>query len=166
MYLRKTQNASVERKAVKTLGERIIFCRISARFQLGNSVSQAELGKLVATLLGRTRPVSGATVSRWESGEFEPDLESLTTIAGIGGVSPGWLAFGYGGGAEPPELRTRDGVDRAFSEIESEKRSQSFGDAFERLLAQRRSAKRRAGKSEGRSTPARPVKGRVKRGKP
>ena len=85
-----------ERKPIKTLGERIIYCRLQVRFRSGTSVSQVELGKLVAKLLRCDQPVSGATVSRWESGEHQPDLSSIAAIAEISGVAPGWLAFGGG----------------------------------------------------------------------
>jgi len=96
---------------MKTLGERIIYCRLRARFQSGTSVSQEELGKLVAKLLLRDQPVSGATVSRWESGEFQPDLSSITAIAEVGGVAPGWLAFGDGHGWVPSERPVRKALE-------------------------------------------------------
>jgi hypothetical protein len=68
----------------------------------GARVSQEALGGRVAHHLNDPRPVAGATVSRWETGESVPDLETLAAIGAVCRVDPGWIAFGSASNAADP----------------------------------------------------------------
>jgi transcriptional regulator with XRE-family HTH domain len=85
-----------------TLPERIFLARLELSALLGERVSQGDLGSAVAKRLGKNRPISAATVSRWESGAAVPTLGTLEAIAQTCGVDPGWLGFGEKSAAPPP----------------------------------------------------------------
>ena len=75
------------------LGARIQACRALMAERLGKLASQGAIGHAIASKLGG-KPISAGTVSRWESGEFEPSLDALQVLAELAFVDPGWLAFG------------------------------------------------------------------------
>lgn len=64
----------------ETLAERIQQARSLAQ------LTEIEVSRLVA--------VKPETYKRWESGCSEPRINKLTTLAGVLGVSPGWLLSG------------------------------------------------------------------------
>lgn len=79
-------------------GRRVLQGRLNLAASRGRTISQVEVGKAL--------DVTGVTVGRWESGEKEPDLQTIVRLAAYLGVSPGWLAFGEQGGvpaATPPQ---------------------------------------------------------------
>ena len=65
-------------------------------------MSQERLGGLLSAQLGREQPISGATISRWESNDATPDLATLEALAVVCRVDPGWLAFGERSKAPAP----------------------------------------------------------------
>jgi transcriptional regulator with XRE-family HTH domain len=67
-------------------GQRVLQARLDFAAKRGRTISQVEVGKAVG--------VTGVSVGRWESGEKEPDLETIGRLARFLEVSPGWLAFG------------------------------------------------------------------------
>jgi DNA-binding XRE family transcriptional regulator len=72
--------------ADKGFGGRVFQARHELAVRRGRAVTQVEIGKALG--------VTGVTVGRWEAGEKEPDLETITRLAAFFGVHPGWLAFG------------------------------------------------------------------------
>lgn len=96
------------------LGQRILRARMELALESGAKVSQEELGILVGRYLGSTRPITGATVSRWESGETVPDLVTTAAIAEICGADPGWLAYGERSRAPSPAQSRESGADALF----------------------------------------------------
>lgn len=72
-------------------GQRVRQARLNLSARLGRQVSQLEIA--------RELDVAGATISRWEAGEKEPDLRTIAELARVLGVSPAWLAFGDANGA-------------------------------------------------------------------
>src|SRR5580704_3642526 len=77
-----------------TLGQRIFLARLEASTQRSERVSQEQIGELVGHQLGKTRPITAATISRWESDESTPDLATIAALAAVCHVDPGWLGFG------------------------------------------------------------------------
>lgn len=103
------------------LGERIQVCRAVLHAEGASGGSQAGFGQALAIKMGLSKPVSGATVSRWESGEFEPDLSTLVAIARLSGVDAGWLAFGeYSQAPDPKKTLGSKASDAARAVIESD----------------------------------------------
>ena len=99
---RKTQEVSPI-ATPETLGARIFRARVELTISGGRKVTQASLGAMVSKHLGRrVPPVTGATVSRWESGDTVPDVQTVEAIAAACQVDPGWLAFGTKSGAPSP----------------------------------------------------------------
>lgn len=78
----------------KSLGRRIADCRALLQVRTNVRTSQRDFGVLVARKLGLPKALTKMTVSRWESGTSEPGLTTLSCIAELTGVDPGWLAFG------------------------------------------------------------------------
>lgn len=64
------------------------------------ALSQAELGKLVGELLGRS--FSQATVGGWLKGSLPADLGAMVALARALEVDPGWLYFGEHSDASAP----------------------------------------------------------------
>ncbi len=94
-----------------TLGERILTARMGLSADEHAKVSQEALGARVAQHLNDPRPITGATVSRWETGESVPDLEILGAIGAVCRVDPGWLAFGSKTSApDPRDVMARSGI--------------------------------------------------------
>ncbi len=62
---------------------------------MGDRIRQARraAGLTQADLAGATA-VTQPTVNRWESGEFEPNRDTMEAIGRITGAAPAWLAFG------------------------------------------------------------------------
>lgn len=87
---------------VTTLGERIGVARERA------GLSQEDLAKSLA--------VKTATLSEWENDSSEPRSTRLTLIAGILGVSPGWLLYGIGDGVPSPDEAVETPDDAALAE--------------------------------------------------
>jgi transcriptional regulator with XRE-family HTH domain len=96
------------------LGERIQLCRSICEVRGKGGGSQADFGRVVAVQLGGSNPISGATVSRWEAGEFQPDLRTLLAIARVAGVDAGWLAFGDASRAPKPAETLQPHLDKAL----------------------------------------------------
>lgn len=67
-------------------GKRALQARLNLAARQGRTVSQTEIGKLMG--------VSGVSVGRWESGEKEPDLETIVALAQVLQCDVAWLAFG------------------------------------------------------------------------
>ena len=95
---------------------RIQTCRALIGAQRGSPESQAAFGQAVGKLLG-AKPISAGTVSRWESGEFEPTLDTLIVIAKLAAVDPGWLAFGPISEAPSPTETVSRRVGSAVSSV-------------------------------------------------
>jgi transcriptional regulator with XRE-family HTH domain len=72
---------------------------------MGDRLSQEEFGRIVAVHMDREKALTGATISRWESGEALPDLPTLRAIASLVDFDPGWLAFGSSTEARGPTER-------------------------------------------------------------
>jgi transcriptional regulator with XRE-family HTH domain len=87
---------------IEERGARILLAHMLLADKLGNAVSLAEFGRRVAKEEGREEPYSPGTVSRWESGDGQPSVDTLAAIARLCDVEFGWLAIGEEGG-EPPE---------------------------------------------------------------
>jgi transcriptional regulator with XRE-family HTH domain len=104
MGRRKRYKASDETTAARggSLGQRIIIARTMLSLAEGERVSQEVLGARLAKQLNDPQPITGATVSRWETGESVPDLETLAAIGAVCGVDPGWIAFGSASKAADP----------------------------------------------------------------
>ena len=98
------------------LATRIQTCRALIGAQRGSPESQAAFGQDVSQLLG-VKPISAGTVSRWESGEFEPTLDTLVVIAKLAGVDPGWIAFGPISEAPSPTETVSRRVGSAVSSV-------------------------------------------------
>jgi transcriptional regulator with XRE-family HTH domain len=96
------------------LGERIQLCRSICEVRGKGGGSQTDFGRVVAVQLGGANPISGATVSRWEAGEFQPDLWTLLAIARVAGVDAGWLAFGDASRAPKPTETLQPHLDQAL----------------------------------------------------
>lgn len=73
---------------VSTLGERISVARERA------GLSQAELSKALA--------IKSDMLENWENDAAEPRANRMTMLAGILGVSAGWLLYGIGEGVPAP----------------------------------------------------------------
>lgn len=65
---------------VKVSGEKMKAARKAAR------KSQERVAVEMTQRLGRSEPVHFTTISRWENGHNQPDLESLVAYAGVCGV--------------------------------------------------------------------------------
>lgn len=87
---------------IKAIGYRIADCRALVQVRTKVRTSQRDFGALVARKLGLPKALSKMTVSRWESGTSEPGLTTLSCIAELAGVDPGWLAFGKQSEAPDP----------------------------------------------------------------
>ena len=74
---------------VATLGERISVARERA------GLSQAQLAEALA--------VQETTLTSWENDAAEPRSNRITMLAGILGVSAGWLLSGIGEGVPAPQ---------------------------------------------------------------
>lgn len=90
-----------------TLGRRILRARLELSVRGTQKVTQERLGQLVAEHTERAQRITGATVSRWESGESTPDIQTLEAIAVVCSVDPGWLAFGEKSRAPSPTADAR-----------------------------------------------------------
>ena len=108
MGRRKRYSVSDATRAARggTVGDRIVVARMVLSADELAKVSQEALGARVAEHLNDPRPITGATVSRWETGESVPDLETLAAIGAVCRVDPGWIAFGAASSAADP----RDGM--------------------------------------------------------
>jgi len=104
MGRRRRYSASDETTAARggTVGERIVVARMVLSADEHARISQEALGARVAQHLNDPRPITGATVSRWETGESVPDLETLAAIGAVCRVDPGWIAFGAASNAADP----------------------------------------------------------------
>jgi len=74
---------------------------------MGFRLSQEEFGGMLAVHLGREKALTGATISRWESGEATPDITTIRAIASLVDFDPGWLAFGDKTEARGPDEQRR-----------------------------------------------------------
>lgn len=74
---------------VATLGERISVARERA------GMEQSELAEALA--------IAESTLNGWENDSAEPRSTRLTLIAGVLGVTPGWLMSGIGDGVPAPD---------------------------------------------------------------
>jgi hypothetical protein len=81
--------------------ERLVSLYFNYQGRLGRQVTLREIGTEVARAMGRPRPFAPSAVSRWFDGA-EPDLATITGIARVFGVDPGWLAFGGDSAAPAP----------------------------------------------------------------
>ena len=118
-----------------TLGERILTARMVLSADEHAKVSQEALGARVAQHLNDPRPITGATVSRWETGESVPDLEILGAIGVVCRVDPGWLAFGSETRApDPRDIMARSGTIGAARATNT--RTMLNQEQIERLLAE------------------------------
>lgn len=79
---------------VATFGDRLAAAREQA------NLSQAALAKRLGVKTG--------TVRKWEDDLAEPRANRLSMLAGILGVSMGWLITGTGEGVEAPDTDTLD----------------------------------------------------------
>jgi len=141
-----------------TLGGRILAARMELSATRGEKISQETLGAIAAHYLKRDRPITGATVSRWEAGETVPDLETVRAIAVTCGVDPGWLAFGSASKAPGPRDRLTDpdlreahalNVGMALekeaeenAQRESGRRSRDWNARFNKLMREQRAIRR------------------------
>lgn len=71
---------------VEGFGARLAQARRVHGVRIGRDYTQTELAEAMG--------VTPATVSRWESGGFRPDIEVVEKLAGILETDPGLLAFG------------------------------------------------------------------------
>lgn len=66
---------------------------------LGQRIAQARKQKGITTAtLARQLGIKTSTLSSWEQDQSEPRSNRLVTLAGLLGVSPGWLLEGSGAG--------------------------------------------------------------------
>lgn len=77
-----------------TLGERIGVAR--------------ERAGLTQTQLAEALAIRKATLTGWENDSAEPRSNRLTMLAGILGVSAGWLLYGIGEGVPAPSDESAD----------------------------------------------------------
>lgn len=82
-------------------GVRVVRAWLYFQARAGRQVTQREVGRRVAELMGRRRPHNPATVSAWFKGTA-PDAETITALARALDVDPGWLAFGAASQAPAP----------------------------------------------------------------
>ena len=80
--------------AVATFGDRLAAAREQA------NLSQAALAKRIG--------VKASTVRKWEDDLAEPRANRLSMVAGVLGVSMGWLMNGAGDGVDSPDATTID----------------------------------------------------------
>lgn len=52
----------------------------------GSGKSQEQVAEEMTARLGRAAPVHFTTISRWENGHLQPELDSLVAYAGVCGV--------------------------------------------------------------------------------
>lgn len=72
--------------------------------------------------------VSRQAVSKWESGQSTPDLDNLTALSDLFGVSlDGLVRDGAGTQQNPPSFEPIKGVQRAFAHYEYKSRRTLFG---------------------------------------
>lgn len=76
-----------------------------------------EAGELTQAVLARRIGVSERLVRDWENDVKEPRANRLATIAGILGISVGWLLTGEGQGVSTPEAELPAGVAELLAEI-------------------------------------------------
>ena len=95
-------------EALSGIGRRIQRARLELATATDHSVTQADLGVFVSRRLGMSKPVTGATVSRWEAEESLPDVLTLAAIARATGVDPGWLTYGRASSAPSPDKATEN----------------------------------------------------------
>ena len=79
---------------VATFGDRLAAAREQA------NLTQAALAKRLG--------VKASTVRRWEDDVAEPRANRLSMLAGLLGVSMGWLINGAGDGVEAPDVANMD----------------------------------------------------------
>lgn len=79
---------------VATFGDRLAAAREKS------GLSQAALAKRLG--------VKASTVRKWEDDLAEPRANRLSMLAGLLGVSMGWLITGTGEGVEAPDVDTLD----------------------------------------------------------
>lgn len=77
-----------------SISKRILIAHLELNARLGRKVTQAELGAIVAGLMGRERPFSAAAVSRWEAGTKLPGPVVIEAIASATATDPGWISHG------------------------------------------------------------------------
>lgn len=77
-----------------SIAKRILLAHLELNARLGRKVTQAELGALVATQMGRPHPFSAAAVSRWEAGTKLPGPVVIEAIAAATSTDPGWISHG------------------------------------------------------------------------
>ena len=85
-----------------SLGRRIFLAHLELSYRLGRKVSQAELGEMIAQLMGRETPFTGAAVSRWETGTQVPSTDVVEAIAALSHTDPGWISHGERSAAPRP----------------------------------------------------------------
>lgn len=69
-----------------TIGSRIRAARRALYERTGTDLSQVALSRLVGLTKG--------AVNNYEAGSSTPDVAMVERLAGVLGVTPGWLAFG------------------------------------------------------------------------
>lgn len=92
-------------------GARVLYVHMLLQQQRGNEhVSLEEFGRLVAVeqskLGAKVSPFSPSSVSRWQSGEAEPDGITFRAMSKVvkGKVGPGWIHYGADSAAGPKEI--------------------------------------------------------------
>lgn len=81
----------------------------------GRIVSAREAAGMTSAELARRLGVKASTLRNWETDRAEPRANRLTMLAGLIGVSPGWLLAGHG---ESPVERIRPtGSDEIHEEL-------------------------------------------------
>lgn len=93
-------------------GSRVLYVLMRLMQLRGDEhVSLGEFGRLVALEQsrlgeGKVDPFSASTVSRWQSGESEPDGITFRAMSRLvrGVVGPGWIHYGPDSSNGPKEL--------------------------------------------------------------
>jgi len=78
---------------------------------IGRPKAQEWLGEAVSKKLGLKEPLTQGTVSRWLAGS-EPNLKTITALAKVLDVDPGWLAFGSDSAAPQPDDPMQEGMQK------------------------------------------------------
>lgn len=89
-----------------SISKRILLAHHELNARLGRKVTQAELGRMVAELMGRGSPFSAAAVSRWEAGTKVPGPTVIEAIASATSTDPGWISHGARTAAPGPMPRS------------------------------------------------------------
>lgn len=91
-------------KSVETIGKRI------ERLRNAKGWSRPELGRQMATAIGKPKPFSGEMIRLYEQGENRPGVEARTALAKVFGKTDAYIEFGITPNPAPANALREPGV--------------------------------------------------------